>query len=351
MKTLWRFFSSVKLTIVLAVVICIVAAWGSLLAVKHQSFYRFLDGVILLPWLIEKGAPYLKFTGWIYLLIFLTAVFALNTVVCTMDRVYAVVKTRMPLQAFFPQIVHIGFLIALLGHLAGSVAGYKSSGNMLFKDVPTPVPHEDGLFMRLDDVQTRTDEGGELASVRTRVTLLRDGQAVTTDDIGINSPMLYKGTAFYHIDAGSSPTGIVLDAGGVKTQAGFNGSFKTLDGNEYKLGTVYPDFATDSSGGAFSRSQEFRNPYVEITGRGQKAYLFIGKPGGSVTLGGKKIRLVDYVFSPYVVLNINKDPGIWFIITGSAVLTIGMLLLLFLRGERAELVSRRGGEPPAAVKD
>ncbi|MBI2400803.1 MAG: hypothetical protein HYV23_07085, partial [Deltaproteobacteria bacterium] len=54
--------------------------------------------------------------------------------------------------------------------------------------------------------------------------------------------------------------------------------------------------------------------------------------------GGREIRLVDYVFTPYVIFIINKDPGIGFIIIGSIVLVAGMVLLLFFRGERAELM-------------
>ncbi|MBI5561919.1 MAG: hypothetical protein HY894_03565 [Deltaproteobacteria bacterium] len=341
MKTLWRYFSSIKLTIALAAAICIVAVWGSLLAVRYQEFYRYLDQVVLVPWLAAKGTDYPKLAAWIYVLILLTGLFAINTAVCTADKVLSIVRNRLPARALFPHIVHAGFLIAMLGHLAGSVSGYKSSGNVLWKGVPTPVPHEEGLSMRLDGAETQTGTDGELTSVRTRITLLGKDAAVT-GDIGINSPMIYRGIAFYHADAGSAPTGLALNAGGNKTQVGFGGSFKTPDGKTYNLGEVYPDFAMDPSGHPTTLSQEFRNPYVEIIGGNGKAFLFAGRPGSTVTLNGNSIRLDDYALSHYVMLNINKDPGIWLIIAGSAVLTAGMLLLLFLRGERAELLRRAG---------
>ncbi|MBI5885023.1 MAG: cytochrome c biogenesis protein ResB [Deltaproteobacteria bacterium] len=345
MKAIWRFFASIKLTIVLAALICIVAAYGSVLAVRNQEFYRYLDRVILLPWLADKGATYFKLTGWIFALIILTAVFAVNTVVCTVDRLYAVIKRRLPASAFFPQIVHIGFLIALLGHLAGTVAGYKSDGNILYKDVPVPVPHEQGLSMRLDDVEVRQrpDKSNDISFVRTRVTLLSGNETVKTGEIGINNPLIYKGVAFYHIDAGKAPAGLVLEAEGRRYELGFNAALRGETSGPYAIGTVYPDFAIDPSGRPSSRSEEFRNPYIEVSGRGKKGYLFIGRPGSSVNIAGRKVSLADYIYAPYVILNINKDPGIWLIIAGSAVLTIGMLLLLFLRGERAELVSRRPG--------
>ena len=343
MKAIWRFFASTKLTIVLAAVICIVAGFGSIVAVRNGEFYRYLDQVVLLPWLLDKGAAFPKLTGWIFGLIALTAIFTVNTVVCTIDKVYAIIKTRMPVRAFYPQIVHIGFLIAVLGHLAGTVSGYKTTGNLLYKDIPAPVPREQGLFMRLDEVEVkaRPDAPQELAFVRTRVTLLKDNEAVKTGDIGINSPLLYKGIAFYHVDTGKAPAGLVIDDGRGRYEVAFSGLPKAGPNGQYRLGEVFPDFAIDASGRPSTLSQEFNNPYIEVLGNGKRAYLFVGSRGSSVTLGKKTVRLVDYIYVPYVSLNINKDPGIWLIIAGSFVLTVGMLLLLFLRGERAELVARR----------
>lgn len=343
MKTIWRFFASTKLTIVLAAIICVVAAIGSIIAVANPQFYRYLDQVVLLPWLADKGADYVKLTGWIFALIVLTAVFVINTVVCTIDKVYAIIKFGLPRRAFFPQIVHVGFLIAVLGHLVGAVYGYKTSGNILYKDIPASVPHEQGLAMRLDDVDVkmRPDSPEDVAFVRTRLTLLEEGKAVKTDDIGINNPLIYNGIAFYHIDAGKAPAGLVLDDGSGRHEVGFMGAPNIKGDGLYRLGAVYPDFVIGASGRPSTLSEEFNNPYIEVLGSGKKAYLFVGRLGSSVVLGKKTVKLAEYIYVPYVVLNINKDPGIWLIITGSSVLTIGMLLLLFLRGERAELISRR----------
>ena len=123
----------------------------------------------------------------------------------------------------------------------------------------------------------------------------------------------------------------------------FGGAFKTKDGAIFKLGTIIPDFALDEKGNPYSRSGEYRNPYQEIMSlSGKKAWLSLSNIGSSIKIEGHTIELSNYINTPYVVLNINKDPGIWFIIIGSAVLVAGMLLLLFLRGERAELVRQRG---------
>lgn len=342
MKRLWNFFSSITLTIVLAVFICIVAAWGSLFAVREPEFYRALDGQILLPWLLTQGPRHLDLTLWIYLLIVLTAVFAINTAVCTLDRLYSIIKLKKPFQAFFPQIVHIGFLIALLGHLAGSVAGFRSYGTVAFEGEMTPVPYNKGMEITLDDFKMESGPNGEVGYLRATVSLYEKKEKVRTGDIEINGPLIHKGIAFYHLDQGRSPEGLILGVGDQRHTVKFEGAFTARDGREYRLGQVYPDFALDEGGRPYSRTDDFRNPHVEVISSGSVAYLDLDRKGGSVVLDGTEIKLLDYKLATYVVLAVHKDPGIWLIITGSIFLVIGMVLLLFMRGERGEIVRQRG---------
>jgi len=341
MKRIWNFFSSIWLTIVLAALICADAGWGSVIAVKQPEAFRALDQVVLMPALL--ASPNVRLFLWIYILIFLIFLFAINTFVCTADRVYAIVKQKSPWQAFFPHIVHIGFLIALLGHLAGSVAGFKSSGNILFTGESTPVPHTKGLSVRLDKFDMKETAQGEIESLKTRVTLLENGSTVKSGDIEVNSPLIYNGVAFYHLDQGVSPTGLILDVAGEKAAVRFYSSAKLSGGGSIALGAIYPDFALDDAGRPQSRSNEYRNPYIEViykdAGKAEKrAFLNAAQQGNSVKLGAKTVTIGNFALSQYVVLKIIKDPGIWLIIAGSVILTVGMALLLFLRGKRSELV-------------
>ncbi|MFQ5737036.1 MAG: cytochrome c biogenesis protein ResB [Thermodesulfobacteriota bacterium] len=342
MAKLWRFFASIRLTIVLAALICVDAAWGSILTMGNPAFYRGLDARILLPTLLEHGMEYPRLTLWIFILILLVGLFAVNTVVCTTDKVCSIVKARRPWQAFFPHIVHIGFFIALLGHLAGNAWGFKSYGHTVFKGSTIEVPGGQGLSLRLDDFEMRQRDDGDIEYLKSTVTLLRGGKEVVTDGIEINGPLIYNGTAFYHLDQGYSPEGVVLETGSGTTEVRFDGAFTAPDGTRYRLGEIYPDFALDESGRAYSRSGSFRNPHIELLpeGGGLAAYLDVSAPGAVSRVNGMVFTMKDYMMAPYVVLSINRDPGIWLIITGSSILVVGMLLLLFFRGERSELVRR-----------
>jgi cytochrome c biogenesis protein ResB len=119
--------------------------------------------------------------------------FALNTVICTLDRLYSIIKQKRPWQSFFPHIVHIGFLVALLGHLIGSVYGFKSQENIVFKGEPVPVPYTEGLSVRLEEVEVAYAPSGNLEMLKTTVTLLEGDKEALTDTIEINGPLIYKG--------------------------------------------------------------------------------------------------------------------------------------------------------------
>ncbi len=344
MRRIWGVFASTWLTIVLAVIICAVSAWGSIVTVNNPEFFRALDSRILLPWLAGPGREYMDLTLWVYLLIAFMVLFTVNTVVCTIDKVYSILANRLPWRALFPHIVHVGFLIALVGHLLSSTTGFRSYGTVVLEGDSAPVEEVAGLSVRLEGVDTETRPDGELSMLKTRVSILEGDRVVKSGSIEINGPLIYKGVAFYHLDQGSTPTGLVLTIDGERADAYMERGF-TAGGVEYRIAGIYPDFARTPDGGGYSRSGEYRNPYVEIVSRaGDRAFLDVSRPGTAAeSTGGRTIVLEDFLMSSYAVLAIHRDPGIWPIIIGSSVLVVGMVLLLFMRGSRGELMRPGAG--------
>ena len=345
MAKLWNFFSSVVLTIVLAILICMDAIWGSLLTVNNPNFYRSIDQSILLPKLYSMGMEGISYTLWIYILIALITLYAINTTVCSADRLYAIFKNRSPWQLILPHIVHVGFLIALVGHLLGSSYGFKSPENIIMVGETANVPTREALKVRVDDVEVKTRAGSrDIESLKTTVTLLENNMEILTGDIEMNGPLIYKGIAFYYMSHGRIPMGLVLRAGSELKSVAFDSGFQVEGKGSFKFGAIYPDFAIDGEGSAYSRSMDFTNPHQEIISQsGVKGYLNISGPGGSVTIDGVDIVLKDYMLKTYAVISINRDPGIWFIIVGSLVLTLGVILIFIFRGGRAELLTRDQG--------
>jgi len=342
MKHIWNFFASTCLTVVLSILICMTAAWGSVLVIANPGFFQSLDRTVLLSRLFGPGKQYPSLTLWIFVLIFLVFLFAVNTFVCTVDRLYTVIKTKSPFRYFLPQVVHIGFLVALIGHLAGSLFGFRSYGNIAVKGRVIAVPHEAGIFARLDDIDVGFNGEGGMERLKSTVTILKGKDAVKTYDIHLNDPLIYRGVAFYYADHGRATTGFILDVDGEKKEADLDGGFADRGGKKYFFGAFYTDLAIDGEGRPYSRTNQYRNPYQEIISEdGEKGFLGVSDIGSKVTIGGKTITLLEYAVSPYAVFTINKDPGIAFIIAGSGLLTGAMMLILFIRGEKGELMTRR----------
>lgn len=340
-KRIWSLLCSTELTVLLTVLICVNAAIGSVLAVVSPSFYRRLDSEVLLPALYSLGLKGLGLTLWIYILIALVALFSLNTAICTADKLHGIIKGEYKLSAIYPQIVHVGFLIAVIGHLVGSVAGFKHPYNFLAEGETIEVTGVQGLSIRLDKVDMEATPEGEVLSLKTNVTLIKEGKELLSDAIEINSPLIYKGVAFYHADNGLTPAGLVLQIGGKRHEAAFGKTVTTGSGEAYTLGTMYPDFAISNDGKPYSRSGNYDNPYIEITDKkGGIGYLPLGAPGSGVRIGATDVIIADYLLTRYAVLIINKDPGIWLIIFGSAVLTLGMALIFIFRRGKVELATR-----------
>jgi len=349
MKKIWGFFSSITLTVILAGLICIVAAAGSIITIQNPTVMSYLDHKVLIYGIQELSGRFEVY--WIILLVIIIALFAVNTFVCTLEKIASIVKNHGSWKRLIPQIVHIGFFIALTGHLAGSVAGFKTSGNVLFKGVPTPVPTVNNLSVRLDDFTTKNDSRGYRDYMKTTVSLFRGGEKILTGDIAVNHPLIYKGIAFYHNDDGSAPTGIRIKRNGIFEKLDFSGAPYEGGKKAIRVTGLYPDFAIDNSGAPFSRSERFNNPYVRLTLDGKSVFLSVREEGSTASIGDETIKFAGFSLSPYVVLSINKDPGIWLVIVGSLILLGGMILLLIFGGEKAELIRRSALRKKATVEE
>ncbi len=344
-RKLRLFFSSIILTVVLAALICVVSIAGSLVTIKNPGIMQYLDHRVLVYGLAELSGRAEVY--WIFVLVILIFFFAVNTVVCTIEKIASIMSRGAPKRSLIPQVVHVGFLIALLGHLVGSVSGFKTSDNVVFRGQALPVPHTGDLSIRLDGIETRQNPSGYRDFLRVDVTLLRDGEELRRGAISLNHPLLYRGMAFYYNDDGAAPAGIKVFWKGRVRDLSFEEKSEEESGG-LKITGFYPDFAVDSEGRAFSRSERFVNPYVGLSAGGAEAFLSIARPGTSVVIGGEEARFTGFAVSPYVVLSINRDPGIWLVIAGSGVLLLGMVLLIIFGRDKTELIrpSRLGAGTP-----
>lgn len=220
MQMLWSFFSSIKLTLYLTYAITINVAAGSLVLLRNREIFNDIDHMVLVDWWMDTGYRHLEATWWIPLLVFLVFLFAVNTLICSIDRLIPICRfysrgrvenektsTRRSLSLFYPYIAHAGFLIALIGHLIGSIGGFKSYGNLLGEGGGINVPNNKELHLVLDRFDVSYSRYGYPDEMKSYVKLMAGEKILSEKVIQVNSPLLYKGLAFYVSDFRQAPNG------------------------------------------------------------------------------------------------------------------------------------------------
>ena len=253
MKSLIRFFSSVKLAISLIIIIVVVSILGTLIPQgRPEADYASRYGGLAPLLSLLRFTDLYHSPGYIGLL----AILALNTVVCTLtrlgpklrrtfrpkleaeakgllaakdngsmktglglketaaavgqalaarrykirekvgDRRLVIFGRKRTLGWFGSDIVHLGLLVILAGAIISSLFSFRTMLN-LQKGKARPVPGAD-FEVRLDRFDTDYyPDGQNVKDWRSRLTVIAGGRDVLTEDIEVNRPLAYGGFVFY----------------------------------------------------------------------------------------------------------------------------------------------------------
>jgi cytochrome c biogenesis protein len=259
MRAVWKFFSSVKLVIVLLILLTVGSIIGTLIPqgrppAEYAARYGVLAGLV--QGLQLTG---LYKSGWYLTLLFF---FAVNTIVCTLARfpgkwrrafgakveteaaalTAMKVKSRLGKSApaahvsarlaallaarhyrvktqaeekrvfllaqkrklghFGSDTVHLGLLVILAGGIASGLTGFRTQLDLVEgQTVQVPrAPFE----VRLDRFETEYYPQGMVKAWKSTVTILEGGAGVLTQTIQVNKPLAYRGFNFYQTSYGST---------------------------------------------------------------------------------------------------------------------------------------------------
>jgi len=155
MKTLLHMFLSLKTVFALFLACMAILFVGSLSLTSNLAFFSGIDETPLFVWLSNTGK--IGTIWWIYTLILLLVFLAVSTLLCTGEALIA----RFTMQRLFlklsPQIMHIGVLFIMLGHLLTASMGFKS--DVLIKKGETRAV-TDGTGISLKEVTVWKDRNG-----------------------------------------------------------------------------------------------------------------------------------------------------------------------------------------------
>ncbi len=358
MKSIWKFFTSTRLAIVLSLLITIDVLTGTLLLSGSPKALGMIDLEIFFYWLFDMGLNNLTASWWIFLLLALLLLFALNTVVCTIDSIAFMLRphretarARAKARRILSQAIHLGFIIGLLGHLISSTSGYRTVDNRIFEGSSIPVPQSNELSLRLNKLDVEFSKNDGMLRMDADLSLLQDNKVLKDKVVRLNEPLLYRGNAVYITHHGEAPEsmGFKLSDNGVQETIKIKLHEKSATskrGYTLKLEQLIPDFARDSEGKAYSASKQFRNPALEVKVYKGEQFLVSGwfllkSPSEtSLAFNGLKLVFSGLAYRPYAVLTINKDPGTLIVLSGALIFIISLIALLFIKGEGMELVKK-----------
>lgn len=270
-------------------------------------------------------------------------------------------KGRMSHSAFL--LIHLGLILVAVGALLGTTGfdghmriyeGESSNEVTLRKTDETLLLN---FHVRCDRFEVRFYEGYNMPKAfESTLTVIENDDEVLTRVINVNHPLDYKGIRFYQSSYGTARRRgetllkiIPADSENSIIERVPVGGSLPIPGTEdaVSVSHMIPDFARNSDGEIFSRSEEFNNPAVRVT---------VTKQGEPVYASWVFARFPDIHKHPdqpydfqflnffpiyYTGLQVATSPGIWFVWTGCIVLVIGTLFSFFISHKRVWLCIRK----------
>ncbi len=205
----WNFLGSTGLSLWLNYALFADILIGSIIMRHHPTLFYTLKDMTLQQWMTLYGASAFHVTWWLFGALILLALFALTTAVCSVDKLIATIGTLCGselwrgLLKLSPSIIHLGFLLLLLGQLISHTLGINMHGNILAAGGTIGVPGSEIRItlkeLKVDFFGKGTRFPGMSGSVRdcTGVLSIIDAQGHHDRVISINRPVWYKGWSFF----------------------------------------------------------------------------------------------------------------------------------------------------------
>jgi len=324
-KAVWEFLNSLKLTVYLILGIVAVTMLGSFVLYFNQQIFGDMDQSLLFRWLYLKGPAFPAYTWWLYVLVAMVVLLGFNTLVCTIERLPALVRryrdpylnmrdieaggvqgrdmsgvdtpsvrlTERLRQAgyavfiregslyaeknrwvpFMPYLVHAGIMVFMIAHLVSGIYGYRNSGLVIFQGETVKSPAGDWQ-LRVDEVKVDYRDDGSLKDYGSKLTAIKDGREIKTAWTRANMPMFVEGGAVYQREFGYGFKGLYIRA--AIPSLGYDdqlyvprrGGIVDLGDTGYALvlQNLLPDARYDPRSRTFySISNEFNNPAVNVS--------------------------------------------------------------------------------------
>lgn len=254
-------------------------------------------------------------------------------------------------------VVHTSILVIFVGAIIGSLFGYKSFVTIVEGSSVSSLETRSGVHvplgfeLRCEKFSVDFYPSGAPKEFRSIITVLENGQPVAgfkDVKVIVNKPLTYKGITFYQSSYGQANEGsehyfVVSPRGGAGSQRVpiHEGESVTL-----KDGTLFRLLETTQDVRQFM--PEFSGPAarIEVTYKGQAPQTFIvfkNHPEISAQRGDALNFAYEGTNAKmYTGLQVAKDPGVWVVWLGCALMVAGLYIAFFMSHKRVWIVVSKG---------
>ncbi|MDA8434283.1 MAG: hypothetical protein M0Z60_15170 [Nitrospiraceae bacterium] len=204
LKKIAGFLASLSTAIWLLLALLCALLYGSIIMPMREEF-QGLHMMPLFRWLSDNPAG---ITWWLWAAIAVLSLLTANTLFCSVDSVIKKSGARNLLLVLSPQVIHIGFLFVLLGHLLSSYGSYRASG-FVAEGASLPLPDNETVVF--DRISADVGPSGYVTDWAAEIRYLKDGSPVRSNVIGPNSPSFRNGYGIYikTVEFRQSPVALV----------------------------------------------------------------------------------------------------------------------------------------------
>jgi len=254
-------------------------------------------------------------------------------------------------------VVHTSILVIFVGAILGSLFGYKSyvniveGGSISSLETRSGVHVPLGFDVRCEKFSVDFYPTGAPKEFRSIITILENGQPVPgykDVKVIVNTPLTYKGITFYQSSYGQANEGSEHFFTATARNGGAGQRIPIQEGGSVTLkdGTIFR--LLESTQDVRQFMPEFSGPAarVEVTYKGKPAQTFIvfknypeinAQRGDDLILGyeGTNAKM-------YTGLQVAKDPGVWVVWLGCALMVGGLYIAFFMSHKRVWVVVSKG---------
>lgn len=253
---------------------------------------------------------------WFYMIVGVFILFGINALVCTLHSLVQSIKSRVKKLSFYgPALMHIGFLMALFGHLIAGLGSSSSPHVMVGKGWVDL----DNAKVKLVNIDYSTFPNGMPKKADVLLQLDFDGR-VKEVKVGFNDPYLWERGAkllLFH-RPGPVAEGIWIKVDHEDAQL-LLGEVNKVGGMQIRLDQIFlpPSFRRPAAALSFSSDgSDWKSEIIPI-GIGQRLPPL-----------GKVIRFYNIITAEGVMLNIKTNPSISLVLPAMLLFLLGVILVL-----------------------